>query len=825
MNRLIRILLRIAIGVFLVLILAAGGSFVYVYMNKDKIVTELLSIIGKGMNGEVTVTSSDFNFFRYFPATTIDFHGLQVKDSLYSSHQTAAITSERAFVRVNFRDLFASRLTIENFGLENGTIIIFKNKDGYSNSYLFEPHQTGGEQFKTTVRKMFLNRMHLIYRDRTRLKYFHVITEKLQLNLIENGDLFMVEISGDGLIRMLGFQITKGFYCMNTQYDQHVTVTFNRKTKALDIPENTIYLNGNPYENSGRFDFANAKFDFHISTTRCELAKAKMLLKEKNRALLNSVDLSYPFALKVDINGSTQQPSIPVVSFVVSTSRNKLNYDGSTITDVAFNAIFTNIADSLKSPSDENSQLQFTNARFNWEGISFSAPEIKVVNLKQPVVNASLTSDFPMSALSRLSGSDLYNFSKGRGKLRLSINARPAKGKLNAVTHGALTITKGAVLYGPRSMPFNDIEAQIRFDGSGLIVDKLSCITGKSKLILQGSAPAVFTLADSIPGNASLIWNIRSPFVDLADFTPFLSRRKKASRKAEKADVRWSNAGDKADRLLDACKLDMTVAIDEIKYEKFTAKELKGHVRLVSGNWQAENVSFRHAQGDVSLAGTINDEGEGLHHVDMESTLNDVNIKQVFQAFGNFSQTAITDKNIDGKLDAHIDLDFRMNNKAVIRQSTINGIVDLSITNGALTGFQPLGKLSKLVFRNRDFTDIKFSELTNTFTVTGNDIRFDRMKINSSVMEMYVEGHYALDGKTDMDIQIPLSNLKKRDWEEISENVKDEGEKGMNVYIKAETDNKGELQFKYNPLKKIREKRDESIQKFRDKLKFRRKTK
>lgn len=825
MNRLIRILLRIAIGIFLLLILAAGGSFVYVWMNKDKIVTELLSIIGKGMNGEVTVTTSEFNFFRYFPATTIEFHGLMVKDSLYGSHKTAAIASERAFVRVNFRDLFASRLTIENFGLENGTITIFKNKDGYSNSYLFESHHKGDEQFKTTVRKMFLNRMHLIYRDRARLKYFHVITEKLQLNLNETGDLFMVEISGDGLIRMLGFKITKGFYAMNTLFDQHVTVTFNRKTNELDIPENTIYLNGNPYENSGHFDFANAEFDYHISTPRCELAKAKQLLKEKNRTLLKKVDLSYPFALNVDITGTTHYPSIPVVSFVVSTSRNKLNYDGNALADVAFKATFTNISDSLQSPSDENSLLQFTNARFIWEGIPFGAPEIKVFNLKQPQVNALLTSDFPMSALSRLSGSDLYNFSKGRGKLKLAINAHPAKGKLNAVTHGTLNISNGAVLYGPRSMPFNEINAQIRFDGSGLVVDKLSCITGKSKLMLQGSAPAVFTLADSIPGNASLIWNIRSPFVDLADFTPFLSRRKKASRKTQNADVRLSNAGDKADQLLDACKLDMTVVIDEIKYEKFTAKQLKGHVKMVSGNWQAENVSFVHAQGDVSLAGTIDDEGDGLHHVDMEATLNDVNIKQVFQAFGNFSQTAITDKNIDGKVDARIDLDFRMNNKAVIRQSTINGIVDLSITDGALIGFQPLGKLSKLVFRNRDFTDIKFSELTNTFTVTGNDIRFERMKINSSVMEMYVEGHYALDGKTDMDIQIPLSNLKKRDWEEISENVKDEGEKGMNVYIKAETDSKGELQFKYNPLKKIREKRDESIQKFRDKLKFKRKTK
>ena len=423
-----------------------------------------------------------------------------------------------------------------------------------------------------------------------------------------------------------------------------------------------------------------------------------------------------------------------------------------------------------------------------------------------------------------MSGSDLYNFSKGRGKLKLTVNARPAKGKLNAVSQGTLNIKNGAVLYGPRSMPFNDIDAQIRFDGNGLIVDHLSCVTGKSKLLLQGSAPAIFTLADSVPGNASLIWNIRSPYVDLTDFTSFLSQRKKARRKTEKADVRFSNAGDKADRLLDACKLDMTVLVDEIKYEKFTAKQVRGHVKMVKGNWQAENVSFVHAQGDVSLSGTIDDEGQGLHHVDMEAALNHVNIKQVFQAFGNFSQTAITDKNIDGKVDARVDLDFRMNNKTVIRQSSINGIVDLSITDGALTGFQPLGKLTKLVFRNRDFTDIKFSELTNTFTVSGSDIRFDRMKINSSVLEMYVEGHYSLDGKTDMDIQIPLSNLKKRDWEEISENVKDEGEKGMNVYIKAETDNKGELQFKYNPLKKIRDKRDESIQKFRDKLKIRRNT-
>ena len=74
-------------------------------------------------------------------------------------------------------------------------------------------------------------------------------------------------------------------------------------------------------------------------------------------------------------------------------------------------------------------------------------------------------------------------------------------------------------------------------------------------------------------------------------------------------------------------------------------------------------------------------------------------------------------------------------------------------------------------------------------------------------MEIYLEGSYYLDGKTDMDIQIPLSNLKARDWEELSENVTDHGDKGMNVYIHAATDEKGDLKFKYVPLKKLKDKR------------------
>ena len=89
------------------------------------------------------------------------------------------------------------------------------------------------------------------------------------------------------------------------------------------------------------------------------------------------------------------------------------------------------------------------------------------------------------------------------------------------------------------------------------------------------------------------------------------------------------------------------------------------------------------------------------------------------------------------------------------------------------------------------------------------------MKINSSLAELYIEGSYFLNGDADLYIQIPVSNLKKRDWTELSENITDRGHKGMNVFIHAKTDENGELRFKYDPLKKIKE--NEGLKKIKEK--------
>ncbi|HMT29645.1 MAG TPA: AsmA-like C-terminal region-containing protein [Bacteroidia bacterium] len=326
----------------------------------------------------------------------------------------------------------------------------------------------------------------------------------------------------------------------------------------------------------------------------------------------------------------------------------------------------------------------------------------------------------------------------------MSIVAFPDKENLNSTVNGEISINDGSAVYGPRSMPFNNINSYIRIQDKDVFIDQLSCITGVSKLSLKGEAPGLIDYLSNKRKDANLKWTIKSPYINLNDLTAFLSKRKSVSHIKTKSRPKFFSEGSKLDNFLDQCSLDMKVDVTQLVFDNFSAKNITGHVVMIKNEYFVKNLHLNHADGDISLNGSISGTEFDQHRVHAEAILKNVNISKTFASFDNFSQTAVTDKNIAGIVQANAVLDFEMNQKAVIRQSSLEGAVDLTITDGEIKGFQPLGKLSDFLFPNRNFTEIKFSELTNLFTVKGDELFFERMKINSSVMEMYVEGSYFL---------------------------------------------------------------------------------
>ena len=82
------------------------------------------------------------------------------------------------------------------------------------------------------------------------------------------------------------------------------------------------------------------------------------------------------------------------------------------------------------------------------------------------------------------------------------------------------------------------------------------------------------------------------------------------------------------------------------------------------------------------------------------------------------------------------------------------------------------------------------------------------MEIQSNVLSIYVEGVYSTKGNTDMSIQIPLSNLKKRDagYKPVNEGI--DKRAGPSLYLRGRPGADGSIQFKPELLHIFRKSKD-----------------
>jgi hypothetical protein len=84
------------------------------------------------------------------------------------------------------------------------------------------------------------------------------------------------------------------------------------------------------------------------------------------------------------------------------------------------------------------------------------------------------------------------------------------------------------------------------------------------------------------------------------------------------------------------------------------------------------------------------------------------------------------------------------------------------------------------------------------------DIKINRMEIQSTALSLFVEGIYSLKGNTDISIQVPLSNLRKRNEDYKPENIGSDAKGGTSVFVRGRPGEDGNIKFKYDLFKKFR---------------------
>ena len=96
------------------------------------------------------------------------------------------------------------------------------------------------------------------------------------------------------------------------------------------------------------------------------------------------------------------------------------------------------------------------------------------------------------------------------------------------------------------------------------------------------------------------------------------------------------------------------------------------------------------------------------------------------------------------------------------------------------------------------------SQLVVLIEIKNDDIKINRMEIQSSVITVFVEGVYSLKANTDISIQVPLSNLKKPKEGYDPKNAGIDARMGPSIYLRVRPDKNGQLKVGLDAFKKLR---------------------
>lgn len=804
LKKYLKICIRIVAVILGAYILLYSIAAIYIAANKKKVAAQLVALLNDRINGKLTSNDVDLSLFANLPGIGVALKDVTITDSLYDQHKQPFLQAQKIDARVNIYNLLLQRPALTKISVSNATVNIFTDSTGYSNQSIFSSTKSGSgkSSSSTPLRKLSLKNVTLRINDQKRRKNHMLTARDVDLKINTEDSLTRIETDASIQVGQLGFNWKKGPYLRNVNMQGKFDLL--SKGQHLLFDSINIKLDGHPFNLSGDFNFDKdtPTFSMRIHTKKIGYEKVRSMLPQKISNSLSIIRSSRPLDASAYINGPLKGGE-PLVHISWAAKETDLATPFFDFEKASFTGYYDNQLLPGLPPGDPNSKIVLNNFVASWHGLPLKMPVVEMINLQDPLLTTSLISNFELSAINETLQSNVLDLQNGKADILLNYKGPIIRNEAtNTLISGHINFSDGKIVYVPRNVTLNDVNGRISFESSDLIVEKLNCNVLGTSVQMNGSGKQLLSLLNTAPSNAIIDWNIFTPGVNLENFL-FLLKKKSAKRERKKSGKNTiAGAADKIDRMLEDGSLHVSVKADNVTYKKFRASNLVADVTMLQDRYLFNNISMNQASGTIQFNGSLVQSGGRSNIANLNATFNAVDVSEVFTAFDNFGQDAITSANIDGKLTAAIKSNVTITDAGKVLPETMNSVVNFSLKNGTLKNFEPIKKIQDFAFKKRDFDNVRFAELKNTLTVKNREVYINRMEIQSNVISLFVEGVYSMKGNTDLSIQVPLSNLKKRKDDYIPKNIGVDAKTGSSIFLRGQPGKDGNIKFSLDLFKR-----------------------
>jgi hypothetical protein len=796
------------------ILLLAGVGF-WVYYNQDSLFTRLKDLVNEKIDGTLDVRDFKFTPFQNGVGFTFSLMGVKLKDKYFNQHKTYLVDAASINVTLETQSLFRGKVLIHSIKFANGKLNIFKRKDGFSNLSIFSPAKKDSASRTRpsdsgTLRdleEVSFKDFQVYYADSLKEKYYGADFHQF-VNRVEYDDnIWKVNSKGTAFFKGLVFNPDKGGFLTNQEVELRLSTAYGEKEKKLIINLSEIETSTkDKIQLSGEFDFSQEDRFIHLNfkTQEIRLANARKLLTEHLSNTLDRIKIDPLVSAEVRLNGKLGE-RIPKVDINFDARDFQYRLPVGLLKELSTQGTFTNHADTTKPVGDANTRIAGNNVRGLFETIPIQG-KIVVNDLDQALADIDCTLDANPSSLNDLLDPERYKVRKGSAQMKLTYKGNiksffnKETKRLNGLLYGSVSLKDLAISYLPQKVTIEQIRGDIAFTGEEVRIPNIQIFDGQNNLYVNGRITGVFPYLYMENSSLKALVNIKIPDWELNWLKVLLNLDHSRPKHSSNSRFTLSTLLDKA---IDNIEVDATLEAKRFRYNRLNAQNLKGRMTLSTDKIHLHNFSMNAFGGNFQISGDVNQLRSGRPiQLNVDAKLNNTDVKSVFSSFNNFGQYTITDRNLQGKLSSTFKFSAELKNDASLVQNSVDGILTVDLRDAEIIDFDPFLKMKKLIFRKRALEHVQFAPIVHEFVIKGKEVEVKKMQIESNVMTFFLDGIYSLGDKTDLNIQIPLSNLRKRDSTYQFKEY-DPDAIGSNIFLKA-VDENGKVNIKYVMKKKAR---------------------
>jgi hypothetical protein len=235
-----------------------------------------------------------------------------------------------------------------------------------------------------------------------------------------------------------------------------------------------------------------------------------------------------------------------------------------------------------------------------------------------------------------------------------------------------------------------------------------------------------------------------------------------------------------------------------LKYENKEIHQLKGSLKLSAHELLLEQLKFNHTQGYWNGQLKLSERAPSTFEIETNGSAKKVDLGTLFKEWENFDQSILTDQHLSGKGNFDFIVQTKYDYFKGLDEQSLRAQINCQIDHGRLLhapilqdlantltvgkGRPILGAKNQQVLQQK-LKDVRFEQLNNTFTIANRQLKFEKMHIASSALDLDLVGSHSFEHQIDYAVGLRLRDLLVQETQTEFGEILDDGT-GLRLFVR-----------------------------------------